>query len=117
MAEDRADCEAIDVLIENDRIAGMGSELDASSAEIHDLSGRIVLPGQINAHLHTWQTATRSIGADWTVLGYLVTMHGTLALQMTPEDMHIATLAGALNQPPAEVIHGGFAIELIARQF
>ena len=69
IAEDRADCEAIDVLFENDRMAGMGSELDAAGADIHDLSGRIVLPGLINAHLHTWQTATRRIGADWTMLG------------------------------------------------
>ena len=57
-----------DVLIENDRIAAIGSPLAAGDAEVIDCRGHFVLPGLINAHMHTWQTALRSVAANWTLL-------------------------------------------------
>ena len=56
------------------------------------------MPGLINAHMHTWQTALRSVAANWTLLEYFRHMHAGLATVFAPEDIHIATLAGALNQ-------------------
>ncbi|MFZ9665882.1 MAG: amidohydrolase family protein, partial [Limnohabitans sp.] len=58
----------------------------------------IVIPGLINAHLHTWQTALRGVAANWTLLEYFQKMHAGLATVFAPEDLHIATLVGALNQ-------------------
>jgi len=52
----------------------------------------------INAHMHTWQTALRSVGANWTLLEYFRHVHAGLATVFVPQDIHIATLAGALNQ-------------------
>ena len=86
-----------DVLIEGDRIAAIAPSLDAE-AEIIDCAGHFVLPGLINAHMHTWQTALRSVGADWTLLEYFRHVHAGLATLYEPEDIHVATLAGALNQ-------------------
>ena len=57
-----------------------------------------MLPGLVNAHMHTWQTALRSVAANWTLLEYFRHVHAGLATVFTPEDIHIATLAGALNQ-------------------
>jgi len=57
-----------------------------------------VLPGLINAHMHTWQTALRSVAANWTLLEYFRHVHAGLATVFVPEDIRIATLAGALNQ-------------------
>ena len=57
-----------------------------------------MLPGLINAHMHTWQTALRSVAANWTLLEYFRHVHAGLATVFVPEDIHIATLAGALNQ-------------------
>ncbi|MEY4443095.1 MAG: hypothetical protein RL442_2095, partial [Pseudomonadota bacterium] len=54
--------------------------------------------GLINAHLHTWQTALRGVAANWTLLEYFQKMHAGLATVFAPEDLHIATLVGALNQ-------------------
>ena len=87
-----------DVLIEDERIAAIGPSLAAGGAETVDCAGHFVLPGLINAHMHTWQTALRSVAADWTLLEYFRHVHAGLATVFSPEDIHIATLAGALNQ-------------------
>ena len=86
-----------DVLIEGSRIAAVAPEL-AADAEIVDCAGHFVLPGLVNAHMHTWQTALRSIAANWTLLEYFRHVHAGLATVFVPDDIHIATLAGALNQ-------------------
>ncbi len=95
------DLASADLLIEDDRIAAVAPSVEAE-AEIIDARGRIVIPGLVNAHLHTWQTALRGIAANWTLLEYFKRMHAGLATLFRPEDLHIATLAGALNQ-----IYGG----------
>ena len=98
MSPSRPDVERLDVLVEDDCIAGIGESLDAPDTETVDLSGRIVIPGLINAHLHTWQSALRLSGADWTLPEYLHRVHGGIAPRYTPDDIHIGNLAGALNQ-------------------
>ncbi len=87
-----------DVLVEGDRIAAIAPKLAADGAEVVDCTGHFVLPGLINAHMHTWQTALRSVAANWTLLEYFRHVHAGLATVFTPDDIHIATLAGALNQ-------------------
>ena len=98
LAPNRPDTECIDILIEDDRIAAMGDYLDPTGADVVDLTDRIVIPGLVNAHLHTWQSALRFAGGDWSLLEYLAHTHGHVARRYTQGDMHIGTLAGALNQ-------------------
>jgi cytosine/adenosine deaminase-related metal-dependent hydrolase len=92
-----------DVLIENDRIAEIAPRIDAGEAEVIDATRMIVMPGFVNAHIHTWQTALRGIAADWTIPEYLHNMHAGLAPSFTPEDIFISNLVGALNQLNAGV--------------
>ena len=87
-----------DILIEGDQIAAMATGLVADDAETIDATGRIIIPGLVNAHLHTWQTALRGVSADWTLLEYFRHVHAGLATHFTPEDVRIGTLAGSLNQ-------------------
>ena len=88
-----------DVLVENDRIAAIAPSLPKpDGAEVIDASDMIVMPGLINAHLHTWQSALRGIAADWTVAKYMQAMHRGLATLFRPEDIYIAHLMGGLNQ-------------------
>jgi cytosine/adenosine deaminase-related metal-dependent hydrolase len=87
-----------DVLIEGERIAAVAPAIDAGDAERVDASGRIVIPGLVNAHMHTWQTSLRGVAANWTILGYFKNMHAGLATRFRPEDIRISTLVGALNQ-------------------
>lgn len=98
MTPGRPDAEHADILVDGDRIADVGETIEAPDAEVVDFSGRIVIPGLVNAHLHTWQTALRSAGADWTLMEYLTHLHGECVGHYTPADMHIGNLAGALNQ-------------------
>jgi cytosine/adenosine deaminase-related metal-dependent hydrolase len=88
-----------DVLIDAGRIAAVAPRLEApDGAEVIDAAGMIVMPGLINGHLHTWQSALRGIAADWTVAHYMQAMHRGLATLFRPEDIYIANLMGALNQ-------------------
>ena len=52
-----------DLLVENDRISAIAPTLAAGDAEVVDASGFIVIPGLINAHMHTWQTGLRGVAA------------------------------------------------------
>jgi cytosine/adenosine deaminase-related metal-dependent hydrolase len=87
-----------DVLIEGDRIVAVGERIHAPDAEIVDGSAFILIPGLINAHMHTWQTGLRAISANWTLLEYFRWVHAGLATRFQPEDIRIGTLAGGLNQ-------------------
>lgn len=96
------DLATCDVLVEGGRIADVRPSIDlgsgAAETEIVDGKGRIVIPGLINAHMHTWQTGLRGFAANWTLLEYFRRMHAGLATVFRPDDIYIATLVGALNQ-------------------
>ena len=100
------------LLIEDDRIVTLAAADEApaltrsmqaavtrgEAVEIVSLDGCIIIPGLVNAHMHTWQTALRGVAANWTLLEYFGKMHAGLATVFEPADLHIATLCGALNQ-------------------
>ena len=44
--------EVSDVLIEDGRIQKVGKDLKAGEAEVHDVSGKVVVPGLIDMHVH-----------------------------------------------------------------
>ena len=98
MAPGRPDSERIDVLIEDNLITCTGADLESAGADVVDLHGRIVIPGLVNAHLHTWQTALRLVWADWTLPQYFTHVRGRIAPHYRPDDVHISNLMGALNQ-------------------
>jgi cytosine/adenosine deaminase-related metal-dependent hydrolase len=87
-----------DVLVRGEQIVEIAPEIAADSAQVVDAQGCIVIPGLINAHMHTWQTALRGLASNWTLLEYFSKMHAGLATVFAPDDLHIATLVGALNQ-------------------
>lgn len=93
------DLDTGDVLVEDGLISAVGTSLEAGpDAEVIDAAGMIVMPGLVNGHIHTWQTALRGVGGDWTATNYFRAMHAGLATYFRPEDVHIANLVGALNQ-------------------
>lgn len=92
------DLPSADVLVTEDTITAIAPLIHAGDAEVIDATGCIVIPGLINAHMHTWQTALRGLAANWTLLEYFQKMHARLATVFEPEDLYIATLVGALNQ-------------------
>jgi 5-methylthioadenosine/S-adenosylhomocysteine deaminase len=94
------DLEGGDVLIEGDRIAAIGHKLAApAGAEVIDAAGCVVLPGLVNAHIHTWQIGLRGIGSDWvSSRDYGRAIHSGMAKLYGPEDNYVANLVGALAQ-------------------
>lgn len=94
----QGDLPRADVLVTGDVVAEIAPELHVDDAQVVDASGCIVIPGLVNAHMHTWQTALRGLAANWTLLEYFKNMHAGLATVFEPQDLYIATLVGALNQ-------------------
>ncbi|MFJ9626812.1 amidohydrolase family protein [Streptomyces sp. NPDC101175] len=91
-----------DVLIEDGVIVQVAARIDVPDAEVIDATDRIVMPGFVDNHRHTWQTAFRGVGADWTFAQWAVAMHGTVKPHYQPEDVYAATLLGRL-----EALHSG----------
>ena len=96
------DLDRADVLITDGVIAEISEHIDAPDAEVIDATDRIVLPGFVDNHRHTWQTAFRGIGADWTFDDYAAGMHGALKPHYRPEDVYLSNLFGRL-----EALHSG----------
>ncbi|MGL4291607.1 MAG: amidohydrolase family protein, partial [Phreatobacter sp.] len=98
MDETIGDIERGEVLIEGDKIVAVGRSLGASADEVVDATDMIVMPGLVNAHMHTWQAGLRGIGAEWPAGAYHRHVHGNMAMRYTAEDTYLGNLVGALNQ-------------------
>ncbi|MFG2793955.1 amidohydrolase family protein [Streptomyces sp. NPDC048419] len=85
-----------DVLIEDGRIVAVQPEISAD-AEVLDMAGRIVIPGFVDTHRHTWEASIRGVAPDATLDDYFVDILDTFAPLYTPEDVYAANLAGALE--------------------
>lgn len=85
-----------DVLIEGDKIVEVGTGLSAD-AEVIDASGSIVIPGFVDTHRHTWETAIRNCAPDATLDDYFVEVLDSFAPLYRPEDVYASNLAGALE--------------------
>jgi len=104
MDSDIGDLASADIMIEDGKIDQIGENLVVQDGvETIDASDKIVMPGLVDAHLHTWQTAIRGIAGDWSLSDYARNMHAGLATGYTPEDLYISTLVGSLNQINAGV--------------
>lgn len=96
--DDQGDLYDADIFIVGNHIQEIAQEINNPADQTLDGTGYIVIPGLINAHMHTWQTALRGVASNWTLLEYFQKMHSGLATVFTPEDLFIATKMGALNQ-------------------
>ena len=85
-----------DVLIEGERIAEVGTNLSAD-AEVIDATGNIVIPGFVDSHRHTWETAIRNCAPNATLDDYFVEVLDSFAPLYRPEDVYASNLAGALE--------------------
>ncbi|HEY3688586.1 MAG TPA: amidohydrolase family protein [Streptosporangiaceae bacterium] len=85
----------IDVLIDGATITQVAPGLPADGAHIIDATGRIVLPGLVDTHRHTWQAAIRGTAYDTTFPAYLDRVVHGLAPELTADDMYAGNLAGA----------------------
>src|SRR4051794_2564422 len=92
-----------DVLIEDGRIAAVGTELDVADAEVLDVAGHVVMPGFVDTHRHTWQTCLRGICADWTLTDYSWGIRLRISPNCAAEDVYAGNYVGALEALDAGV--------------
>ena len=85
-----------DVLIEDDKIAAVEASIDAD-AEVVDCTGKIVIPGFVDTHRHTWEAAIRNCAPNATLDDYFVEILDTFAPLYRPEDVYASNLAGSLE--------------------
>ncbi len=86
-----------DVLIDGGRIAEIGKNISAPDAEVVDAHAKVVLPGLIDTHRHTWETLTRSWISEGDLAVYQKVINGLLGPRFRPEDVYIGNLLGALG--------------------
>lgn len=87
-----------DILIGADgTIDAIGQDLDAADAEVIDVRGRIVHPGFVDTHRHTWQSVVRNLASDWSLTEYLAGLHTGLSKHFRPEDTYTGNYLGALE--------------------
>jgi 5-methylthioadenosine/S-adenosylhomocysteine deaminase len=85
-----------DVLIEDGKIVEVAAvvPVDPGSAQVIEAADRIVLPGFVDTHRHTWQAPWRNIASDWSLFHYLWGMHTGLSKYYRPEDTYAGNLLG-----------------------
>jgi 5-methylthioadenosine/S-adenosylhomocysteine deaminase len=93
---------ATDILIEDDRIVAIGPDIgigleELAGANVIDARGKVVIPGFVDSHRHSWQTCIRGVASDATLEGYRSDILGVLGPRYRPEDVYAASLAGGLE--------------------
>ena len=65
-----------DILIENEKILAIGSQLKAADAEIIDAAGKLILPGGIDPHVHLALEMFDTISSDDHYTGHKAAAFG-----------------------------------------
>jgi cytosine/adenosine deaminase-related metal-dependent hydrolase len=91
------DLERGDLLVEDGLIAAVAPTIEADDTEVVDADGGIVLPGFVDAHRHTWQSALRHRLGEASFASYGALMLRGVGPRMTPEDVQVGTLLGGLS--------------------
>jgi 5-methylthioadenosine/S-adenosylhomocysteine deaminase len=86
-----------DLLVDGDLIAAVGPDLQAPGAQVVDATRMMVLPGFVDAHRHTWQTALRGLATDIDLRAYMTRINGQIAPRYRDTDVFTGTLAGAIE--------------------
>src|SRR6476620_5863437 len=68
-----------DLLISGSKIEAIGPALSPSDAEVIDATNKLVLPGLLDTHRHTWETQLRSMIPEGDFFLYLKVVLQTLA--------------------------------------
>jgi 5-methylthioadenosine/S-adenosylhomocysteine deaminase len=85
-----------DILIEDGRIVAVETEISADAEEIA-ADGFIVVPGFVDTHRHTWESAIRGCAPNATLDDYFVEVLDSFAPLYRPEDVYASNLAGSLE--------------------
>src|SRR5256714_4890298 len=91
-----------DVLVEGSHIMAVGASLAAHADEIIDASGRVLLPGLVQTHVHLCQTLFRGAADDLALIDWLKKRIWPMEAAHTPASLYASARLGV-----AEMIRGG----------
>lgn len=91
-----------DLLVRDGRILSIGPDLVAHGARVVDLTGRWILPGLIQGHLHLGQTLFRGLAENRRLLPWLEEVIWPLEAAHTEESAYWTALVGGI-----EALRGG----------
>ncbi len=97
MDDEIGDLPRTDILVVDGVIARIAPDLPVEADEIIDGSSMIAMPGMVDTHRHTWQTALRGILADGNIPDYLRGIRLQMAPRYRADDMYVGNYAGALD--------------------
>ena len=89
-----------DLLIDNGRIAQIGANIEVSSESVFvaDMSNRVLIPGFVDTHSHSYQGLLRSLLPAGTVdPDYNRDIQNNLTLHFEPDDVYAGVLITALS--------------------
>jgi len=86
-----------DILVDGSTITAVGTSLDTDAADVLDAAGMIAIPGFVDTHRHTWQSAIRHSYADADPLRYFAEVLVGIGASYEPEDVLAGNRLGALS--------------------
>lgn len=86
---DRDEVKETSIYIENDRIAAIGSKPEGFTEDkVIDGKDRLVIPGLINCHTHSYMAFMRNVADDLSFMDWLFGTIDPIEQQMTDEDTY-----------------------------
>jgi cytosine/adenosine deaminase-related metal-dependent hydrolase len=76
-----------DILIEGDVIKEIGANIEASSAEVIEGKDRLVMPGLVNAHVHSWEALFKGRYDNLPLELWMLYSYPILGLSPLPEHL------------------------------
>jgi 5-methylthioadenosine/S-adenosylhomocysteine deaminase len=86
-----------DLLVEDATIASVAPAIELEDAEVVDGSEWIVVPGFVDTHRHTWQSAMRHTYADLDPMQYFAEVLERIGPSYQAEDVRVGNLLGAVG--------------------
>lgn len=86
---DRDEIRETSIYVENDRIVAIGEEPDGFTEDkVIDGTDRLVIPGLINCHTHSYMSFMRNVADDLSFMDWLFGTIDPIEQQMTDEDTY-----------------------------
>lgn len=88
----------VSVYVQGDKISTIGRAPEGFTAdEVVDGSGKLLIPGLINAHTHVYMTVFRNFADDLDFMDWLFGKIQPMEDRLTPEDCYWGTLLGYME--------------------
>ena len=90
--------ERADIRITDGMISEVGPNIDGAGATVLDVTGDVVIPGLVNAHLHSNQTIESALCDTLPLDAYLVlASYGGAGARLSPRDLYVSAMVGAIE--------------------